>query len=45
MSKYKLIKMGDTSEFSHKILKEGVIKFSEISGDDNKLHIDEVYDQ
>lgn len=43
MSKYNSIKIGDKSEFYHKILEEEVHKFAEISGDNNKLHVDKSY--
>jgi 3-oxoacyl-[acyl-carrier protein] reductase len=43
MNKFESINIGDKAEIIHKITAEDVIKFVELTGDDNKLHIDEIY--
>ena len=43
MSKYDSIKVGDNAEIKHKITKQDIDKFVDLTGDDNKLHIDEDY--
>lgn len=43
MNKFELIKIGDKAEIIHKITAEDIAKFVELTGDDNKLHIDEIY--
>ena len=43
MSKYDSIKVGDRAEIKHKITKKDIDKFVDLTGDDNKLHIDEDY--
>jgi len=43
MNKYDSIKIGDTAEIVHKITSDDVSKFVELTGDDNKLHINEDY--
>tara|TARA_B100000780_G_scaffold248377_1_gene193692 strand:- start:528 stop:1718 length:1191 start_codon:yes stop_codon:yes gene_type:complete len=42
-SKYDSINIGDKAEIKHKITNEDVNKFVELTGDDNKLHINENY--
>lgn len=39
--KYAEINIGDKETLSHKITKEDLEKFVELTGDDNKLHVDE----
>ncbi|WP_028301813.1 SDR family oxidoreductase [Oceanospirillum beijerinckii] len=39
-SKYEAISIGDSKEISHTIKKEDIERFVELSGDDNRLHID-----
>ncbi len=43
MSKYAAIKIGDKAKLSHTITQLDVEHFIELTGDDNKLHIDPVY--
>jgi 3-oxoacyl-[acyl-carrier protein] reductase len=43
MNKYDSIKIGDSAEIVHKITSDDVSKFVELTGDDNKLHINEDY--
>ena len=43
MNKYSLIQIGDTAEIKHTITQEDINKFVDLTGDDNKLHVDEVY--
>jgi len=43
MNKFDSIQIGDKAEITHKITAADVAKFVELTGDDNKLHIDEVY--
>jgi 3-oxoacyl-[acyl-carrier protein] reductase len=45
MSKYSDIRVGDKAEISHKLTKEDILKFVDLTGDDNKLHVDEEYAQ
>lgn len=40
MSRFNEINVGDVAELSHKITKADIDKFVELTGDDNKLHID-----
>ena len=40
---YSEIKVGDTAEIKHTITHEDINKFVDLTGDDNKLHVDEVY--
>ncbi len=40
---YEEIKIGDRAEIKHKISKKDIEKFVDLTGDDNKLHIDEAY--
>jgi len=41
--KYEEIKVGDKAELSHKITFKDMINFMVMSGDKNKLHVDEDY--
>jgi len=41
--KYSEINIGDKETLSHKITKEDLEKFVELTGDDNKLHVDEKF--
>ncbi len=41
--KYSDIKIGDHQELSHTITKEDIEKFVDLTGDDNKLHVDEEF--
>jgi len=43
MKKYKEIIIGDSAEIKHTITKSDIEKFVDLTGDDNKLHVDEVY--
>jgi 3-oxoacyl-[acyl-carrier protein] reductase len=43
MSRFDEIKVGDTAELQHAIRKEDVEKFVDLTGDDNKLHVDAAY--
>ena len=43
MKKYDSIKLGDKAELTHLITKNDISKFVELTGDDNRLHIDEDY--
>jgi 3-oxoacyl-[acyl-carrier protein] reductase len=43
MNKFDKIKVGDNATLSHKITQEDINKFIELTGDDNKLHIDAAY--
>ncbi|MGJ8645388.1 MAG: SDR family oxidoreductase [Marinomonas colpomeniae] len=43
MSRYSNINIGDEANIIHKITKEDIERFVELSGDDNKLHIDESF--
>jgi 3-oxoacyl-[acyl-carrier protein] reductase len=40
MKKIESFSIGDKAEISHKITKEDITKFAELTGDDNKLHVD-----
>jgi 3-oxoacyl-[acyl-carrier protein] reductase len=40
-SKYNSINIGDQADIKHKITKEDILKFVDLTGDDNKLHLDE----
>jgi len=43
MKKFESIKVGDKAELTHKITKSDVEKFVDLTGDDNKLHVDKEY--
>ena len=43
MKKYKEINIGDKESLSHTITKSDIEKFVDLTGDDNKLHVDEQY--
>jgi 3-oxoacyl-[acyl-carrier protein] reductase len=43
MSRYSKIKVGDSEKITHKVTKDDISKFVELSGDDNKLHVDEEF--
>jgi len=43
MKKYRDIHVGDKETLSHTITKEDLGKFVELTGDDNKLHVDEKF--
>lgn len=43
MGKFENIKIGDIAELTHVITSEDVEKFVELTGDDNKIHIDAEY--
>lgn len=43
MSKYDKIKIGDVAKLSHTITQQDIDHFVELTGDDNKLHIDADY--
>ena len=41
--KYNDIKIGDKEKLNHVITSEDIEKFVDLTGDDNKLHVDEKY--
>lgn len=43
MSRYSKIKLGDVAKIHHKITKADIEKFVDLSGDDNRLHVDEEF--
>lgn len=43
MKKFELINVGDKAELTHKITRVDVEKFVDLTGDDNKLHVDKEY--
>lgn len=43
MKKYNDIQVGDKESLSHTITKEDIHKFVELTGDDNRLHVDEKF--
>jgi len=43
MNKFETIKVGDKAELTHTITLSDIEKFVDLTGDDNKLHVDEDY--
>lgn len=43
MTRFEQIKIGDKAEISHKIADKDIQRFVELTGDDNKIHIDKEY--
>ena len=43
MNRYDSIKLGDTAEIKHVITNEDLSKFVDLTGDDNRLHVDKNY--
>ena len=43
MSRYESLKVGDKAEITHTITAGDIEKFVDLTGDDNKIHIDEEY--
>ena len=43
MRNYREIKIGDKAEIKHTITQIDIDKFVDLTGDDNKLHVDEEY--
>lgn len=43
MKKFESINVGDKAELTHKITKSDVEKFVDLTGDDNKIHVDKEY--
>ncbi len=43
MKKYQDIQVGDKETLSHTITKEDIAKFVDLTGDDNRLHVDEKF--
>ena len=43
MKNYEEINIGDAAEIKHTITQSDIEKFVELTGDDNKLHVDEDY--
>jgi 3-oxoacyl-[acyl-carrier protein] reductase len=43
MKKFKEITVGDKEMLTHTITKSDIEKFVQLTGDDNKLHIDETF--
>jgi len=43
MKKYDSIQIGDTAELKHTITQSDIDKFVDLTGDDNKLHVDKDY--
>ena len=43
MKKFESINIGDKAELTHKITKSDVEKFVDLTGDDNKIHVDKEY--
>ena len=43
MKKFDKIHVGDKAEIKHKITQDDINKFVDLTGDDNKLHLDTEY--
>lgn len=43
MTRYEKINIGDTAEIKHTISEEDIKKFVDLSGDDNRLHVDKEF--
>ena len=43
MSRFDEIKVGDVAELEHTVTKQDIERFVELTGDDNRLHIDAEY--
>ena len=43
MNKYDSISIGDQAEIQHKITKPDIDRFVELTGDNNKIHVDEKF--
>lgn len=43
MSRFSEINVGDSAQITHRITKEDIKKFVDLSGDDNRLHIDKEF--
>jgi 3-oxoacyl-[acyl-carrier protein] reductase len=43
MSRFEEIKIGDSAEIVHKITEKDIERFVELTGDDNKIHIDKTF--
>ena len=43
MTRYENINIGDTAEIKHSITQEDIEKFVDLSGDDNRLHVDKEF--
>lgn len=43
MTRYEKINVGDTAEIKHTITEEDIKKFVDLSGDDNRLHVDKEF--
>ena len=43
MNKFESIKIGDEAEITHTITQSDIDQFVELTGDDNKLHVDNIY--
>ena len=45
MSRFEEINIGDTAEIVHKITEMDIERFVELTGDDNKIHVDKCYNR
>ena len=43
MSRFEEINIGDTAEIVHKITELDIERFVELTGDDNKIHVDKTF--
>ncbi len=43
MNKFESIKIGDEAEITHTITQSDIDQFVELTGDDYKLHVDNIY--